>query len=81
MNIAVNTDETLKIDFLKLQKMAFLYNALEGGWTIKKNKDYYIFTKSHEGKKELFLDSYLKRFMEENIDINKILTENDREKQ
>ena len=65
--------EELNIDYIKLQKMAFLFNALENGWTIKKQKEVYIFTKSHEGEKEIFLDSYLRRFMKENIDLNSIL--------
>ena len=59
---------------IMLQKMIFLYNALEEGWTDKeKRKNMYIFTKNHEGKKEVFLDNYLKQFMENNIDINKII--------
>jgi hypothetical protein len=61
------------IDYLMLQKMAFLYNALEEGWTIKKDKDKYIFKKNHEGKKEVFLDSYLKQFLTRNFDINTII--------
>ena len=65
--------EELNIDYIKLQKMGFLFNALENGWTIKKQKEVYIFTKSHEGEKEIFLDSYLRRFMKENIDLNSIL--------
>ena len=63
----------LNIDYIKLQKMAFLYNALENGWTIKKHKEVYKFTKNHQGAKEIFLDSYLRRFMKENIDLNGIL--------
>ena len=47
--------------------MAFLYNALENGWTIKKYKEAYKFTKSYQGAKEIFLDSYLRRFMKENM--------------
>ena len=43
------------------------------GMSIKKKTDYYVFSKNHEGKKEVYLDSYLKRFMEENLDLNKIL--------
>ena len=35
---------------MKLQKMAFLFNALENGWTIKKKKIIYTFIKNHEGK-------------------------------
>ena len=60
-------------DMIKLQKMAFLYNALENGWTIKKKQKYYVFAKPHEGKKEIYLDSYLRRFVVENLDLNKIL--------
>tara|TARA_B110000008_G_C16933518_1_gene549675 strand:- start:18 stop:242 length:225 start_codon:yes stop_codon:yes gene_type:complete len=65
-------DSTKKIDFITLQKMVFIYNALEKDWTVKKNKNSYIFTKNHEGKKEVFLDDYLKHFMTENFDINKL---------
>jgi len=53
--------------------MAFLYNALENGWTVKKKKDLYIFSKNHGGKKEVYLDNYLKCFMKENFDIEKLL--------
>ena len=67
-------DKQLEIDKMKFQKMVFLYNALDNGWSIKKRKDSYIFTKNHEGKKEVFDDSYLSMFMKDNIDINKILS-------
>ena len=67
------TDKNMKIDNITFQKMAFLYNAINDGWTIKKKKDAYIFMKNHEGKKEILLDSYLHTFMEENFDINKLL--------
>ena len=63
----------LKIDCVTMQKMAFLFNALEDGWQIKKFKNKYIFSKKHEGKKEVYLDNYLRRFIEENFDIKKIL--------
>ena len=52
--------------------MILIYNALDKGWTVKKKKNAYIFTKNHEGEKEVFLDTYLKRFMMDNLDINKI---------
>ena len=48
-------------------KMMFIFNALEKGWKIKKKGERYVFSKNHEGKKEVFLDSYLKRFIESNI--------------
>jgi hypothetical protein len=75
MNIEVKMeDRQLEIDKIKFQKMVFLYNALDNGWSIKKRKDSYIFTKNHEGKKEVFDESYLSIFMKENADINNILS-------
>ena len=71
MDITINNTNS-SIDFMKLQKMAFLFNALENGWSIKKKGSLYIFTKKHEGKKEVYLDDYLRLFMTENLDINKI---------
>jgi hypothetical protein len=75
INIAnSNEDNTqIEIDKMKFQKMVFLYNALENGWSIKKRNNSYIFTKNHEGKREIFDESYLSIFMKENADINKIL--------
>ena len=67
----------VSIDYIKFQKMALLYNSLENGWTVKKRGEKYIFIKNHNGKKEVYLDNYLRRFMVENLDINKINTEFD----
>ena len=47
--------------------MVLLFNALEKGWTIKKKNNSYIFTKNHEGKKEILMDNYIKRFIETNL--------------
>ena len=49
------------------------FNAIENGWTIKKNGTNYIFSKKHEGRKEIFIDTYLKRFMEENFSLDQII--------
>jgi hypothetical protein len=49
-------------------KLAFIHNALEKGWSVKKNKDSYVFTKKHEGKTEMFSDSYLSTFVKDNAD-------------
>lgn len=59
--------EELQLPKSQFQKMLFLYNALEKGWTIKKKKDSYIFTKKHEGKKEIFQSDYLDKFIESNL--------------
>jgi hypothetical protein len=66
-------DGNLKIDKNKLQKMLILYNAIDDGWAVKKKGDSYIFTKKHEGKREILHDSYLLTFMKTSLDINKVL--------
>ena len=76
MNINVEVAEKIHVDNFILQKMAFVYNALESGWDIKKNQDKYIFSKNHEGKKEVYLDSYLRQFIETNLSINNMKTTN-----
>jgi hypothetical protein len=65
--------EKLEVDHIKFQKMLLIFNALNEGWTIKKRNDSYIFVKTHEGKKEVFLDSYLTKFMKTNLDLSKLL--------
>jgi hypothetical protein len=73
INISNNLSNKSNIEDITLKKMIFVFNALENGWTITKKNNSYIFKKLHEGKKEIYLDDYLKRFMEENFDINKFL--------
>jgi hypothetical protein len=76
MNIEINleNEKSLEIDKIKFQKMVFLYNALDNGWSIKKKQNSYIFKKNHEGKKEVLNESYLSIFMKDNTDINKLLS-------
>ena len=71
-NININSNNEIEIDSMKLHKIIFLYNALENGWTVKKNKEFYIFNKAHGGKKEVYLDDYLTRFMQDNFDMSTI---------
>jgi hypothetical protein len=54
-------------DMKTLHKMKFIINALEKGWTVKKRNDDYIFKKKHEGKREIFKESYLDTFIGEMI--------------
>jgi len=75
MDIEIKVDsKKLDIDKMKIKKMIFLFNALDDGWSIKKRKESYIFTKNHEGKKEIFEDNYLTMFVKDNMDINKLLS-------
>ena len=71
--INVNAKEYANVSHDLFKKMVFVINALESGWSVKKNKESYIFTKKHEGKKEMFSDEYLSTFMKDNFDINKLL--------
>jgi hypothetical protein len=72
MDIYINHNKNIKINYLTLQKMSFLFNALEDGWEIKKEDNRYIFIKKHEGKKEVFSENYLRLFIEQNFDMNKL---------
>ena len=67
-------NEDISIDNITFQKMVFLFNAINDGWTIKKQNDSYVFKKNHEGKKEIFSESYLSSFMKDNFDINHLLS-------
>ena len=53
-----------------LQKMKFIYNALDNGWQIIKKTDTYVFTKKHNGQREVFREDYLAEFVTNNLDNN-----------
>ena len=55
-------DKQLEIDKLKFQKMVFLFNALDNGWSIKKQKDSYIFKKKGQRRLSLTLKKALDVF-------------------
>lgn len=70
MDIDINIPSNLDIDIIQLQKMNFIWNALESGWSVKKIENKFFFTKKHEGKKEVYLDTYLNNFIESNLKIS-----------
>ena len=55
------------VDKLQLQKMLFIMNALDDGWSVKKSQDKYIFSKKHENKIEVFQEEYLATFILQNM--------------
>jgi hypothetical protein len=65
--VVESQSNSVEIDKKKLQKMLFLFNALEEGWKIKKDADTYIFTKKHENKREIFKEDYLEKFLVSNL--------------
>ena len=78
MDITINLqsleNEDIKVDAIKFQKMLFLFNTIEQGWSVKKQNNSYIFKKIHEGKKEILEESYLSKFMKTNFDISKVIS-------
>ena len=81
MDIKINLEslkdlenENIKVDAIKFQKMLLLFNAIEQGWSVKKRNGSYVFSKNHEGKKEVLEDSYLLKFMKTNLDLNKVIS-------
>ena len=65
--IDLNMNKETETDFIKLQKMRFIYNAIDSGWNVKKIDNKYYFCKKHEGKKEIYLETYLQKFIENNM--------------
>lgn len=61
--------DSIKMEKPQFQKMIFIMNALENGWSVKKKEDEYIFCKKHENRKEIFKEDYLKKFIETNMQI------------
>ena len=62
---------SIQLDKKQFQKMVFINNAIEEGWTVKKNEesDSYIFTKKHENRREIFQSDYLEKFIQKNASI------------
>ncbi len=71
-------NEEGNIDPILVQKMVFVYNALNDGWTVqKKGENKYEFTKnmeneSEEMKQEINLDDYLRKFLRFNMNIENL---------
>jgi hypothetical protein len=61
--IVIDQNNEIKLGKSQFQKMVFIMNALDKGWSIKKQQDKYIFTKKHENKREIFEENYLERFI------------------
>jgi len=68
-NVNFEDKHNVKFDKIKKHKMNLLYNALDNGWSVYKKNDSYIFSKNHEGKKEVFVDSYLIDFIKYNMNL------------
>lgn len=62
------TEKNIFIDeYRSSPSISFIMNALDDGWSVKKRNNAYIFRKKHGGKKEIFSDNYLEKFIEHNF--------------
>lgn len=67
MQTALEYPTNITMNKKTFQKMMFISNALEQGWSVKKSNDTFIFSKKHENKREIFQEEYLERFILENM--------------
>jgi len=74
MNIILENGNKISIENIKFQKMLFIFNAVNNGWSVKKENNLYIFKKGHEGKKEYFKEDFLSSFMGKNFNIDNFLS-------
>jgi hypothetical protein len=56
----------IEMEAKQYHKIMFIQNALNDGWTIKKQQNSYVFTKKHENLREVFQESYLEKFILKN---------------
>ena len=64
-----------RINYMDIQKMVFIYNALLSGWTVKylgNNKFEFLKPKSKIKRYELDLKNYIKKFVDYNLNIENI---------
>jgi hypothetical protein len=73
MDISYTMPTNIQVDKKTFTTMNFLYNAINEGWTVTKQKNKYIFTKRHDGKKEVFTETFLDNFIQTNLTTNKRL--------
>ena len=65
-----NIDEN-HIEYKDIQKMVFIFNALNDGWTVKKvDTDKFEFIKDNEKiQKEIILEEYIKKYIKYNTQL------------
>lgn len=51
----------------RMRVLGFIASALEDGWTVKKKSGSYVFSKPHEGKKQVFSQEFLADFVEKHL--------------
>ena len=57
-------------DNKEMSKMMFIFNAIEDGWNVKKNKNNYIFSKHKSKEKQVFTENFLNHFITKYFNLN-----------
>ena len=70
----MESNNLANLEMLELQKMIFIYNALKTGWSVKMlpNNKFEFKKTSSNTTKEVYLDDYLKKFIEYNLDVENL---------
>ena len=71
MDISYSLPNNIQVDKKTYTKMNFIYNAVNDALNITKKKNSYVFTKRHDGKKEVFTEKFLDTFVQTNLNMNK----------
>jgi hypothetical protein len=66
--ININNEQIISKE--KFRKIIFINNAIENGWTVKKNNGYYVFTKEHNNIKKYKKKKYIEQFLYENVNLH-----------
>lgn len=66
-------NSNITINKKNFKKMIFILNAIDNGWTVKKQGEFYSFKKKHDNKQEIFSDNYIEKFISANTDITKYI--------
>ena len=59
----------MDIEAMKRHVLVFIGSALDDGWTVRKKGDSYVFSKPHEGKKQVLTNEYLAVFLEKHMSL------------
>ena len=70
----ITTSISSNLSIRELLQYSRRYRLLLDWITFKFKNDKYVFSKRHEGKKEIYLESYLEKFISSNVNINKIVS-------
>lgn len=54
-------------ELLEQHILTFIASALNDGWTVRKSGSSYVFSKPHEGKKQVLTNEYLTAFVEKHL--------------